>query len=170
MIGNCPNFILNAGDTHQLTANVAPFDATDKNVIWSSSNSEVATVDDNGLISAKSQGSVKITITTNDGAYTNTCNIGVMGTTSANENYQISNPVKIYPNPASHRLYLEFLTMDMNREIKIFDSRGQIIYRENACGLLKQIDIKKLKTTGVLAVQINSGQNCSVHKIFVREN
>lgn len=30
MIGNCPNFISNTGDTHQLTANVAPIDATNK--------------------------------------------------------------------------------------------------------------------------------------------
>jgi len=161
---------LQIGDTHQLVVNVAPPDADDLEVAWKSSNPSIATVNDSGLVSALTQGSVKITVSTNDGGYSNSCNIGVMGTTSAIENYQINNPVKIYPNPTSDKLYVEFSEIDVNRKIMIYNNLGQLIYQENACGLIEQIDIKKLKTTGVLAVQINSGQNCSVHKICVREN
>lgn len=167
MIGNCPNFILNTGETHQLTANVAPIDATDKTVIWSSSNSEVASVDDNGVITAKSQGSVKITITTSNGAYTNTCNIGVMGTTVGAEYFETKNSVKIYPNPVSDKLYVEFSEMDMNREILIYDNIGQLIFRQNAYKLKKQININKLNWKGILAVQIKSGKKHSVHKVCV---
>lgn len=77
-IGNCPSTLLQTGDKQQLTAQVAPVNAADKSVTWSSSNTQVATVDTNGLVTAKSQGSVTITATSNDGGYTKTCAIGIM--------------------------------------------------------------------------------------------
>ncbi len=79
-IGGCPTTLLNTGDTHQLIANVAPENATDKRVIWSSSNTQVATVDENGLVTAISQGSVAITATTHDGGFTRTCSVGIRST------------------------------------------------------------------------------------------
>ena len=79
-IGDCPQYVLEAGNTHQLIALVAPPDATDRAVTWSSSNPSVATVDSTGLVTANSQGTATITITTSDGGYTSTCDIGVMAT------------------------------------------------------------------------------------------
>lgn len=55
-----PN-ILNNGDTFKLNATVYPADTTDKSVVWSSSNPDVASVDDNGLVTAKTAGTVTIT-------------------------------------------------------------------------------------------------------------
>lgn len=52
---------LNIGETLQLEATVLPEDATDKTVIWNSSNEEVASVTENGLVTAISQGSATIT-------------------------------------------------------------------------------------------------------------
>ena len=49
------------GDSEQLTETVLPEDATDKTVTWSSSNTGVATVSNNGVVTAKSEGSAKIT-------------------------------------------------------------------------------------------------------------
>ncbi len=40
------------GNTKQLTATVQPNNATNKNVTWSSSNNAIATVDNNGLVTA----------------------------------------------------------------------------------------------------------------------
>lgn len=77
-IGDCPSYVLSTGGTHQLIANVAPAEATDPSVTWSSSNPLVASVDENGLVTGLSQGTAKITIRTNDGGFTNTCNLGVM--------------------------------------------------------------------------------------------
>ena len=61
----------------QLTATVAPEDATDKSVTWSSDNEAVATVDENGLVTAVAKGSATITVTTADGNFTATCTIMV---------------------------------------------------------------------------------------------
>ena len=60
---------LNPGGTTTLTATVAPANATNKSVVWSSSNSGVATVN-NGVVTAVAVGSATITVTTQDGGFT----------------------------------------------------------------------------------------------------
>ena len=59
---------LTAGQTFQLSANIAPSNATDKSVKWSSSNAVVATVSENGLVSAIAAGSAIITCEAQDGS------------------------------------------------------------------------------------------------------
>ena len=66
---------LNEGDSDTLVATVKPDDATDKTVTWSSSDSEVASVDDGGLVTAIKEGSV--TITAAAGVVSTTCAVTV---------------------------------------------------------------------------------------------
>lgn len=66
---------LTEGDEFMLTATVAPDDATDKTVTWTSSNTDVATVAD-GLVRALSAGRATITAYTSNG-FKATCNITV---------------------------------------------------------------------------------------------
>jgi uncharacterized protein YjdB len=70
---------VNIGSTTQLTATVAPANATNKTVSWSSNNTGVATVNTNGLVSAIASGTATITVTTQDGNKTATCTITVPG-------------------------------------------------------------------------------------------
>lgn len=70
--------VMTEGETLQLTATVLPEDATDKSVTWSSNDETVATVNDNGLVTAIAPGTATITVTTVDGtAITATCEITV---------------------------------------------------------------------------------------------
>jgi uncharacterized protein YjdB len=55
------------GSTLQVTATVLPSNATNKTVVWSTSDQEVATVSASGLVSAISPGEAIITATTQDG-------------------------------------------------------------------------------------------------------
>ena len=68
---------INVGNTEQLTASVAPDNATNKTVSWSSSNNAVATVSSAGLVTAVSSGTANITVTTQDGGKTATCAVTV---------------------------------------------------------------------------------------------
>jgi O-glycosyl hydrolase len=68
---------ISAGDTTQLTATVAPSNASNKNVTWSSSNTNVATVNATGLVSGVAAGTATITVTTVDGTKTATSVITV---------------------------------------------------------------------------------------------
>ena len=69
--------LTNKGETVQLTATVTPENAADKSVTWASSNTNVATVDANGKVTAVANGTCTITVTTTDGEKTATSTITV---------------------------------------------------------------------------------------------
>ena len=68
---------LYTGESKTLIATVQPSDATIQNVTWESSNTEVATVDANGKVTAEGEGEATITVTTADGGKTATCAVTV---------------------------------------------------------------------------------------------
>ena len=68
---------LTVGSGYTLNAKVLPENATDKTVTWSSDNEDVATVDENGKVTAKAAGTAKITVKTNDGAKEAECTVKV---------------------------------------------------------------------------------------------
>lgn len=71
------------GAALELTATVAPEDATNKSVTWSSSDDTVATVSATGEVTAVGAGSATITVTTVDGSFTASCTVTVSAATVA---------------------------------------------------------------------------------------
>lgn len=68
---------LKVNETVTLTATVAPDNASNKSVTWTSSDSSKATVDSNGNVTAVKAGTVTITATTNDSNIKATCLVTV---------------------------------------------------------------------------------------------
>lgn len=66
------------GDTMQLSASVYPANATNKAVTWTTSDSSVAKVSSNGLVTAVKSGVALITVTTADGKKTANCTVTVL--------------------------------------------------------------------------------------------
>ena len=80
---------LNAGDTSDIKATVSPDNATDKVVLWTSSNPLVASVDSNGSVKGLSEGTAEIiarTLEPSDKQFTAKCKVTVTGSiTPAND-------------------------------------------------------------------------------------
>ena len=68
---------LGKGASETLTATIAPTNATNKKVTWTSSDPAVATVDASGKVTGVANGTATITVTTEDGGYTATCAVEV---------------------------------------------------------------------------------------------
>ena len=75
---NTNSATINVGNYITLTRTITPANATDQSVIWSSSNTEVATVNSSGRVTGVSAGTATITATTNDGGFTASCSVTVI--------------------------------------------------------------------------------------------
>ena len=78
---NTTSISLKAGETFSLSATVYPNNATDKSLIWESSNTSVATVSDNGVVKGISLGQTEITVSAIDGSGVSAvCQVNVIPT------------------------------------------------------------------------------------------
>ena len=118
------------GENIQLTPTVTPQNATNKNVIWTSSNEDVATVE-NGNVTGVSEGETVVTVRTEDGDFEAQCEITVIpkleinlekySEITKNENKYIEN---IIPNTIIKTLKNAILT---NGTIQIYKNNSEII-------------------------------------------
>ncbi|MFD0713118.1 Ig-like domain-containing protein [Paenibacillus sp. GCM10027626] len=69
--------LLAGGDSYRLAVKVTPEDAADQSVQWSSSNPEAASVSAEGVVTPHTAGSATITVTTEDGGFTASCEVTV---------------------------------------------------------------------------------------------
>ena len=99
------------GQTVDLTATVAPENATNKNVTFATSNEKVATVDANGKVTAVGNGTATITVTTEDGKKTAACEVTV--------------EIPAAPDPAP-----EELVDEVKKEIAAAESKKESDYTE----------------------------------------
>ena len=111
------------GESVQLIANVLPEDASNKNVVWTSSDANVATVN-NGIVVCMGYGSAVITASTEDGGYKAICVI------NATSGIAGVNDSKAYT------------------EIKRYDATGREIKNPvNGLNIIKTQDGRVIKTT-----------------------
>ena len=71
------SIIVSLNDTERLNATVAPSDATDKSVVWTSSNRNVVDVDSDGVITGRMVGTATVSARTADGGFTASCTVTV---------------------------------------------------------------------------------------------
>ena len=86
--------ILKVNETMSLTAIISPSNATNKNATWSSSNTNVVTVD-NGVIRAVGEGTATVVIKTEDGGHIALCSVEVSGIMIKDTEMNINNFSKV---------------------------------------------------------------------------
>ncbi len=74
---NKESLSLKTGESETLIATVSPDNATNKVVTWNSDDDTIATVDNNGKVTAVKKGTTTITVTTEDGSFSDTCEVSV---------------------------------------------------------------------------------------------
>lgn len=69
---------IKVGEATTLKANVLPADADDKTIVWSSENSDIASVTNDGVVTGHKAGTTKIIVTTNANGLKDECIITVL--------------------------------------------------------------------------------------------
>ena len=127
---------LTIGGTFQLTAIVAPDNATNKNVTWTSSNVNIAEVNASGLVTAKATGTATITVTTADGAKTATCIITVQAATIPVTDVSLNANAGTLTVGGTYQLIANVLPSNATNKSVTWSSSNSYVASVNSSGLV----------------------------------
>lgn len=146
---------LAVGESFALKATVKPADADNKKVSWSSSDATIASVDKDGNVKALKAGTCKITVTTEDGGYTATCDITVTIATGIDEIL------------AANRIYTDYgqiiVEPTTSLEVLITDMTGRIVYHDR---IAEKITVPV--SGGIYIVRLAESKRVATTKVIVK--
>lgn len=141
--------------TYTLKPTVNPSDASNKNVTWKSSDDKIATVDANGKVTAVAVGKATITVTTEDGGKTATCEVTVDFATGLEE--AIANTA-VYGKDG----YIHIQPV-APMQAWVVNIAGTVVYHATISSAT-QIPV----STGIYLVKLGTGSESVVTKVSVR--
>ena len=152
-------------DTVDLDVNILPNDANNKNVIWSSDNTSIATVDEDGVVTARAAGTAVITVTADDtvnGTFYDTCTItveqGVTGITLST-NAETMNPGQILQLSATvlpdDATYPSVMWTSSNPNVATVDYTGKVTAVANGVAVIDA-------TAGIMQTSFGKSAQCTV--------
>ena len=164
--GDVTSIAIPAG-TLQMSATIAPANATNQNVTWLVvPGTGSATISSTGLLTAVTNGDVTVKATANDGS-------GVFGTkiiTISNQvvsvdSYQNSSNISFYPNPVENVLTIDMsATTSLPSLVWISDVTGKIIFQTAPTTTKLDIDMTNVNK-GIYFLNLNSAQNKITYKL-----
>jgi len=123
-IDNCIDTLL-IGDTYNLDRTISPANAAEQTTRWRSSDTELATVDNRGIVTALSAGTVTLTVISNDEGLSDSCTIHmveepvVLYISEAHESQG-----HIYPNPSKGVIHFE--GFQVGEEVRVYSITGYL--------------------------------------------
>ena len=132
---------LNAQETHTLAALFFPENATNQLIHWTTTDEGVATVDENGLVTAISDGIAQITATTDDGGYTAVCEVMV------GSNLEIIKANKLTEIDNAYKSYIEedYRTNEWAELLAIFDNAKATVNSATEITAVSAVNVEALK-------------------------
>lgn len=148
---------LKVGEVQVLKAAVKPADATNRNVSWASGDEAIATVDENGKVTAKAEGQTTITVTTEEGGKTASCKVIVEKVLAVES--ELLSDASVTPNPATDRI--EVSSKERVCAYELFDANGRCVLAGTNSTLRFTIDISSL-ASGVYYCRLVDSEGRSV--------
>ena len=146
------------GGALQVIPVIEPENAEDKTVSWSVSDTNLASISSNGLITAKQDGRVVVTCITNDGGLSASISISISGQPTGVIDYSLAR-LKVYPVPAENILLIENDHRVLFYEIT--NAEGKILKIVNNPGLKTEVNIMSLDR-GVYFIRAQSNKGVRV--------
>ncbi len=140
------------GAIFPLTVDISPSNATNKDVIWTSDNESVATVDENGIVKAVAGGTAVITATTVAGGKKDTCIVDVKQYAKAIE---ISDAPDNFYVGRTHTLEAIFLPSTTTYRDVIWESSDESVVTVSSSGVLEA----KKAGTATITVKLTTNED-----------
>lgn len=127
---------VDVGKIVSLIATVYPVNAVNKNVVWSSSNPSVATVDGYGKVTAVSVGSAIITVTTVDGGYKAQSEVMVINPVTG---VNISQSISYLQENGTYQFLASVIPSNATKTLIVWSSSDEKIAKVDSNGLVEAV-------------------------------
>lgn len=173
------NLEIKIGEKKQLKAHTLPIQTSDGKILWSSSDTNIATVDDTGIVKGENQGICTITATSVDGGLVSTCEVFVKQpiTKVSLQEHEVSVIVgqtktliaNIYPTNANNK---ELNWTSSDNSIVLVDQGGRILAKKAGeatimCKSAENEDINDI--CKVIAIQPVTGINLNENELTLHK-
>lgn len=160
--------ITTTGGTLQMQANVLPSNATNKTVVWSVSDTTLATIDSTGLLKAKKDGVVTITATSNDGwDIKATASVTISGQTNSVRVAENVQYCSIYPVPVDRGILNIRHHLGTSVEVTVYNIYGQQVLIKKSDEKLIQLNVSSL-VQGSYLVQVSDQKSVITKRFIIR--
>ena len=135
------------GGTETLVATVSPDNATNKKVIWTSTDESVATVNVSGVVTGVAEGTATISVTTEDGGKTASCTVTVSSTEVNVTDVILDKESMVLLTGESDNLVATIVPDDATNQNLTWSSEDETIATVDASGLVKGVSVGETMIT-----------------------
>ncbi len=154
---------MTAGNTQKLNIFYTPSDATNRTINWESENESIASISDNGTITAVSEGVTGITATSDaDNSLTDRVEVTVG---PASISFEDDAAFTVFPNPAKDQLTI--VSDEVIHALEISDLYGRIVLKTDAINQREvTIELESLKP-GMYLLKAELSENQTANQVIV---
>jgi hypothetical protein len=153
---------IDTGNTLQLVASVAPRNATNRKTAWTSANTSIARVDKFGVLTAVAPGETVVTVETEDGHKTATCNITVRAVTVNLSYILISSAYEHMKAGETLQLGVEFFPANATNRNIIWTSGNDNVATVDRTGKITAVAVGKTVVTATPEGEESKAKSCTV--------
>jgi Endoglucanase len=160
--------ITTTGGTLQMQANVLPSNATNKTVLWSVSDTTLATIDSTGLLKAKKDGAVTVIASSKDGwEIKGTSSVTISGQTNSVSEVDSEQDCYVYPVPVNKGILNIRHQLKTPVEISVYNIYGQRVIIQKSDEMHVQLDVSSL-IQGSYLIKISNTKSVFTKRFIVK--